>query len=248
MISPALMSNQAPKPIWFSYRLAFSPFFWWLLMFPLCIVLWYYPVITFVVRLAAWGAAGLVLAGSVYYSRRWKWAPVVLGLFYGALALFVWLAPASPSVDRGALRNAYCSALTQYEGRPYVWGGESYSCMDCSGLVRKALEDALTTRGLATGNAGLIRSALWLYWHDVNAKEIRTGYAGHTKVVCDHVDYSLMKPGDLGMVDGGVHVMVYLGNNVWIEADPTRNKVLEDTVPDAMAAQMTIIRWTILED
>jgi cell wall-associated NlpC family hydrolase len=158
------------------------------------------------------------------------------------------LAPAPSKPDAASLRNAYCNALEAYQGCPYIWGGETYSAIDCSGLVRKALEDALTTRGIMTLNAGLIRSALWLYWHDTTAKVIGQGYSGQTIDVSDHLDNSLLQPGDMAILNSGGHVLAYLGQGMWIEADPGVGRVIKHPFPKDYRNGMTIVRWKVLSD
>jgi len=40
----------------------------WLWMFPAFLGLWYFPIIDFPARLAAWAVGFLIVAGSLYYS------------------------------------------------------------------------------------------------------------------------------------------------------------------------------------
>jgi hypothetical protein len=52
--------------------------------------------------------------------------------------------------SRSALCQRYVECLKQYEGAPYVWGGESARGIDCSGLVRRGLIDANFQNGMTT--------------------------------------------------------------------------------------------------
>ena len=40
-------------------------------------------------------------------------------------------------------------------------------------------------------------------------------------------DSSRLRPGDLAVTEDGVHVMAFLGDQRWIEADPDAKRVLE---------------------
>jgi hypothetical protein len=226
----------------------------WLLLFAVFLVLWYFPYIDFPVRVATWVVALLILIGSVFFAwkfRFWRWLLIAV---YGTALLFLVL-PSHRPVDRSALRSDYCTALKSYLGCRYVWGGEGYLGVDCSGLVQKGLMDALATRGLTTLDPALMRESLSLYWHRTTAKVIGEGYAGRTDTVTtcptlNALDYSLVQPGDLAVTAGGDHVMAYLGNRTWIAADPGVDKVTTFTIPEQRNAYfstpMRIVRWKIL--
>jgi Ca2+/Na+ antiporter len=226
----------------------------WLALFPAFFVLWYFPYIDFPIRVATWVVALLVLMGAVYFSWRvrvMRW--LLIALYALAVLFLVW--PSHRPVDRSALRSDYCAALKSYLGSRYVWGGEGYLGIDCSGLVQRGLIDALATRGFATLNPALVRDSLSLYWHRTTAKVIGEGYAGRTDTVTtcptlNALDYSLVQRGDLAVTAGGDHVMAYLGNRTWIAADPGVDKVTTFTIPEQRNAYfstpMRIVRWKIL--
>ncbi len=208
----------------------------WLALFPAFFVLWYFPYINFPIRVLTWTAAITILVGAIWFSRRLPFLPWVLIILYGGV-IFFFLLPTHQPADRSALQSSYCSALTAYSNCPYVWGGEGYLGIDCSGLVRKGMEDALAMQGISTFNPMLSREALSLYWHDTNAKTIGEGYEGRTRFITtcpdlNHLHYVMVQPGDLAVTEGGDHIMAYLGDKKWIAADPIAGKVTTFTVPE----------------
>jgi hypothetical protein len=63
-------------------------------------------------------------------------------------------------------------------------------------------------------------------------------------------DESTLRPGDLAVRGDGGHVVVFLGNQQWIEADPTIGKVhiWKSTPGDgAWHETMTLHRWVICD-
>jgi hypothetical protein len=226
----------------------------WLILFPAFLVLWYWPDISLRIRLITWATAALLLAGSIYFSWKSKILRTVLLGLCGAVILFL-LWPSHRSADRSTLRTDYCAALKSYSGCRYVWGGEGYFGIDCSGFVRKGLEDSLASRGFLTLSPALVRESISLYWHDTTAKVIGEGYAGRTETVTtcrmlNTMDYASLLPGDLAVTSAGEHIMAYLGDKTWIAADPTEGKVTTFVIPEKKNAYfstpMRIVRWKIL--
>jgi hypothetical protein len=66
----------------------------------------------------------------------------------------------------------------------------------------------------------------------------------------DELDHAKLLPGDLAVTRDGVHVMAYLGDQRWIEADPAEGRVITVQAPakDNLWFRMpvTIVRWTVL--
>ena len=183
--------------------------------------------------------------------RRLFCYPVIaLGLVCAGLIAL----PARHSPDTARLRQEYVKRLGRYEGVPYVWGGENFLGIDCSGLVRRGLIDALFLRGLCTLDGGLIRQGLRLWWQDCSAKDLADARKQLTVPVAkaaslNGLDPNLILPGDLAVTSGGVHVLAYLGNQVWIEADPGR-RVMKLTVPSSnpwTQMRVEIVRWRMLQ-
>ena len=67
------------------------------------------------------------------------------------------------------LRKNYIQELKHYEGVRYVWGGENMLGMDCSGLPRKALRNALLKTAFTNGNGKYLRYAIKTWWLDASA-------------------------------------------------------------------------------
>ncbi len=109
--------------------------------------------------------------------------------------------------------------------------------------------------GLRTLNGGLIRDAVWLWWDDCPAKDLIDGRRARTRVLFEaqsvvNADHEKLKPGDLAVTANGVHVLAYLGNRVWIEADPTEGKVIEVFMPTEnpwFDEPVVFVRWECLD-
>ena len=226
----------------------------WLVLFPTFLVLWYWPDITFSIRVLGWAVAAALLGGSILYGWNFKILRTLLLGSCGAMVLFL-LWPWHCNEDRSALRADYCAALKSYSGCRYVWGGEGYFGIDCSGFVRKGLEDTLAYHGFLTLNPYLVRESIFLYWHDTTAKVIGQGYSGRTQRVTtcsslNALDYAKLLPGDLAVTASGDHVLAYLGDRSWIAADPIEGKVTTFVIPEKtnvyFSTPMNIVRWEIL--
>jgi cell wall-associated NlpC family hydrolase len=164
--------------------------------------------------------------------------------------------PARTSPPTEILRTDYLAALQRYSGVAYYWGGETGRGIDCSGLIRRGLIDALFLRGMRTLDSGLVRQAISLWWHDCTASALGDEHRGLTVRVLatpsvNVLDHSKVRPGDLAVTTSGVHIMAYLGNNRWIEADPGEGCVITVTAPSKdniwFRAPMNIVRWSILQ-
>ena len=101
-----------------------------------------------------------------------------------------------PSYSYGGASTAIATAMT-YLGVPYVWGGESYGGVDCSGLTMLAWESA-----------------------GVDLPHLSRAQYGYGT----HVSLGDMEAGDLifwssdGTQSGIYHVAMYLGDGEMIEA------------------------------
>jgi cell wall-associated NlpC family hydrolase len=162
--------------------------------------------------------------------------------------------PARELPSSGELRTEYVDGLRRHDGRKYIWGGESLRGVDCSGLIRCGLIDSLFHRGIRTLDPGLVRHALFLWWNDCSAKALGEMHHGLTTRLFDtrsinELDHSQVLPGDLAVTRDGVHIMAYLGNRSWIEADPMEARVVSLAAPNGnlwFATPMTIVRWSLL--
>lgn len=212
------------------------------------------PINSLLSRLALLAGLGAVYAWIVRVCwRRYR------ALRYGILAVPVALGlltvmPGRP-VDAERLRSQYITALRSCEGRRYVWGGEGRLGIDCSGLARRAWRDALLAEYAYTFNGSLLRGILEHWWFDASARALGQGYRGYTvptgrRGVIRAMSYTELKPGDLAVTDSGLHVLVFVGDEDWIQATIPPGRVI---VQDGRRGRsswfdkpVTICRWSLL--
>lgn len=226
----------------------------WLAALVLLVAVALFPVSNTITR-----AGSLILFFSVWFGLillYWHCRPLRYSLLSITLLVGGFLAlPARHLPAAASLRSDYVAGLRRYEGVIYYWGGESPKGIDCSGLIRRGLIDALIYRGIRIFDPGLVRRAFSFWWHDTSAKALGQQHNGHTVHVLDTpslntLDHSKLLPGDLAVTRGGAHIMAYLGSNVWIEADPGVGRVICITAPSSAAGwlqmPMNIVRWSVL--
>ena len=198
-------------------------------------------------------AAGVLLYfGAAYLLRR---RPVLVTLLVAApVAATAFLLSPGKSVDNEQLRARYVESLQSLDGTPYVWGGETRTGIDCSGLVRGAMTEANLVEGIATGNPVLLRNAALLWWHDESAKALGENDRGLTQTIAsaktlNDAPYSELRPGDIAVLASGIHTLAYLGDKTWIQADPKAMRVVRTVspTPDGWFIQdVRLLRWTQL--
>lgn len=214
-----------------------------------------YPVGTTTSRAAGVLSFAFLWVGLlVFLWKRPVWRWLVIGITAAGLIFLV--LPGRP-VSPETLREKYTSCLRRYEGVRYVWGGETALGIDCSGLVRRGLMDALFLEGLRTFNPGLVCGAISLWWNDTTARVLgEKNVASPTVAITETpeinlLDHSLLQPGDLAVTATGLHVLAYLGDQTWIEADPGLERVVLARVPSQdnpwLATPVKIVRWTVLQ-
>lgn len=163
------------------------------------------------------------------------------------------------SIKKEQLQENYLDNLKSYTHTRYVWGGENFLGIDCSGLVRKALIQATLKQGIQELNSTLLRSSIEMWWYDCSARSLRDEYREMTKRVfaaknINSIISFQLKPGDLAVTSSGQHVLAYLGNQEWIEADPDLDirKVITVRAPSAdnpwLKRPVYILRWRLLKE
>jgi hypothetical protein len=166
--------------------------------------------------LASWVGA------TVLVWKRWRWRCAAL-----LCALLVGIPFVLPDgeIDPEALRRDYVRRLNAFEGTDYWWGGESSRGIDCSGLPRRAFRDALLAYGVSRLNGRAFRAFLEQWWFDASASALGEGYRSYTIPVVTSgtiqtMSYDRLMPGDLAVTRDGVHILAYVGDGKWIQADP----------------------------
>jgi hypothetical protein len=219
-----------------------------------CAVVLLLPVASRLTRLAGVvSVVTLFIASLVLWWRRplLRWSMIAT-----VTLLAVFLALPARRLDAQALRAADVAALKRYEGAFYVWGGEGPVGIDCSGLVRRGLIDALAIRSVTTLDPGAARLAIATWWRDCTARALGEGHAGLTRPVLEAasinaIDTALIAPGDLAVASDGVHVLAYLGDGEWIQADPAVGHVLTLRAPSSDSpwfhVPVRVVRWRALD-
>ncbi|WFB35600.1 NlpC/P60 family protein [Kiritimatiellota bacterium B12222] len=198
--------------------------------------------------LGAWGSAFLVL-------KNWRWGKVAWGICTG-LVLLPFCLPGR-AIDVEKLRENTVAKMISYEGVRYSWGGENARGIDCSGLPRRAYRDALLGYGFRYANGRACRAFLEQWWFDASAKALGEGYRGYTVPLLmtgeiRSLDDATLLPGDLAVTTNGLHVLTYLGEGKWIQAEPGLKKVVilhgKQDHNIWFSDQVSLHRWTMLTE
>ena len=211
------------------------------------------PVNSLMLRLAFLGC--VVGAWLGYTTLSWKRKPLrVTALILPLLAAIPFILPGG-KIDANELRQDYVRRMAEFEGTKYFWGGESSRGIDCSGLPRRALRDALLAYGARHFNGRAFRGYLEQWWFDASAKALGEGYRNYTSPVgitgtIHEMDYGDLEPGDLAVTTSGMHVLAYAGDGRWIQADPGSGAVvtLDGRTGDSgwFLTPVTTHRWQLL--
>lgn len=225
----------------------------WLLIPVVALTLYFLPVSNRFTKVCVLGVAALAWRGVfslAWPHRRLRW--ILPGITLAGAIFLLLPGRATPPVE--VLRADYTSALRSYEGSPYYWGGESRRGIDCSGLIRCGMMNALLRRGLLSANPALIRQSLSLWWNDTSADALGKEHAGLTRRMFDapsinETDHSRLQPGDIAVTPNGIHILAYLGNGTWTQADPGPGRVVSAPVPGTSGwykYPVKLLRWTVL--
>ena len=214
-----------------------------------------YPVSIGLTRMAGSVLAGLLAAGGLALAWRYRWVRWTLMAIYGIVAAFFAL-PGRAEYDRVALRQEIARSLQRYEGVRYALGGENFLGIDCSGLVRRGTIDGTLLYGLRTCNPLLVRKAVALWGRDRSAREMGAGAGKTARKVVEEKSLLILNdknlhPGDFAITQDGAHALAYLGDHVWLEADPNEGKVIRVSTTSShnlwMNQPVSVLRWRFLE-
>jgi hypothetical protein len=215
-------------------------------LFALIIII---PYRTSLIRVGMLTLCCLAWAGLVALASRHKVLRVVL-IVATALSALLLVTNRSGIPDSEALRRSFVERLTDYDGVRYVYGGENHRGVDCSGLVRAAMVRALIDRGFASLDPQTLRSAFTLWWRDTNAIQLGKGANGLTLPIGDGSPMPMraaqnLRPGDLAVTTSGSHVLAYLGNQRWIEADPdvARVQIVDLNASRIADQEVLLVTW-----
>jgi hypothetical protein len=212
------------------------------------------PVTTKLHRLAILCAMAEVWLGPLILLWKKKAVRVPI-LIFPMVVIVPFLLPGK-EINRSELREDFLKRMISYEGTPYHWGGESGRGIDCSGLPRKALREALFSNGLRNLDGGSLRLFLKHWWNDASAKALAEGHLDFTIATEETgtiatMDHTKLTLGDLAVTEDRRHILVFLGGEKWIQADPGAGRVIIEngrTSPNGwFAVPVTIHRWRVLE-
>ncbi len=198
-----------------------------------------------------WGIFTVIFYTYRLFKARSPWRYPVLVLL---LIIYGWAIFAGRPYNSDDLRSMYRSRLISFNGVIYLWGGESHIGIDCSGLARAALYESMIFEGFRTGNPRLLGPEMWDFWrHDISAKAMGEGTYGYTYKICKlsklaGADTNKMNIGDLAVTESGLHVLIYIGDNEWIQAAPGKMKVFISTATPKSTdiffqSPVKIMRW-----
>lgn len=188
-----------------------------------------FPVNSSKLALLTLAVAGLAWISLVILTRKFRTVCSLLVVVPMVAAAIISYAP-NRQINEETLRAKYVDNLQSYGGCDYYWGGETSSGIDCSGLPRKAYRMAMLEEGLIRANPALIRHAFLQWQNDASAKAMRDGYREYlvplgVTGVLKEIPTNKLLPGDLAITTSGRHVIVYMGEDQWIQADPSVMKV-----------------------
>ena len=211
------------------------------------------PVQGKLIKLAFLASLGIFWLGSVLLLWNVKIARWALVLIFAVVALMFMLPGRPVVVDE--LRDDYVERMGRFESTQYYWGGESRRGIDCSGLPRRALRDALFSYGFQHVDGRAMRAYFKQWWFDASARALSEGYREYAQPLeisgtIRTIDDSMLAPGDMAITSDGVHVVVYAGEGEWIQASPDAGQVitLDGRSGDSVWFEVPVemYRWSVL--
>lgn len=225
----------------------------WMFLWPVMLGLLLYPVSNLILRTSILVIGVLLVSGILFFNwhRRWLCFPIIAIVLIAGI--FLVLPGRSPQPEQ--LRQRYLNTLENYIGTRYIWGGEGRLGIDCSGLVRGGLINALYAQSFTSCNPEAARQAIRLWWNDCSARALGEEYQNFTRHLFDssalnQLNHERLQPGDIAVTDDGLHVLAYLGNQVWIQAEPSLKQVVKLQVPSTnqwFQTPVKVMRWKALE-
>ena len=225
----------------------------WVFLWPIMVGLVLYPVSNAFLRAISIVIGFLLVSGILFFYWRYRWLRFSTLSLVGIVAIF--LALPGRSAPPKQLRQGYLNALENYSGTRYIWGGQGRLGIDCSGLVRGGLINALYAQSLTSCNPAAARQAIRLWWNDCSARALGEEYQNFTRHLFDssalnQLDHERLQPGDIAVTDDGLHVLAYLGNQVWIQAEPSLKQVVKLQAPSTnewFQTPVKLMRWKALD-
>lgn len=225
----------------------------WLFLWPVMLGLLLYPVSNLILRTSILFIGVLLVGGILFSSWRLRWLRFPIVAIVLIAAIFLVLPGRSPQPAQ--LRQRYLNALESYLGTRYIWGGEGRLGIDCSGLVRGGLINALYAQSFTSCNPEAARQAIRLWWNDCSARALGEEYQNFTRHLFDaaalnELTPEQIQPGDIAVTEDGLHVLAYLGNQVWIQAEPNLKQVIKLQSPSTnewFQTPVRLMRWQVLD-
>jgi hypothetical protein len=211
------------------------------------------PVTTKLHRLVILCALVGIWLGPMFLLWKRKAIRIALAVI-PVIAIMPFLLPGK-EIKQAELREYYTTNLIAFNGTEYDWGGESGRGIDCSGLPRKAMRDALFSYGIGHFDGGCMRTFFIHWWNDASAKALAEGYLDFTfptdqSGIISIMDYANLQPGDLVVTEDRRHILAYIGGEYWIQADPGAGKVIVKNGRTSsngwFAVPVTSHRWSVL--
>lgn len=171
---------------------------------------------------------------------------VLIGLLIGTVFI-----PGNPQPSR----ETYVRRLRACEGVSYVWGGENWRGLDCSGLLRQGYMQACLFDAVQNLDPRLLRKGFDVWLWDASAKELLSGYDSRTidqgiEGTINSLHENHLQIGDMAITKDGVHCLAYLGKSEWVSADPALGRVVITKAPDRdfswFSSTIRVVRWQAL--